>query len=312
MKLRPLVFCLAACIALAAAPLRAADATVPSTAEVAPPVEAPFSLDGIWAFTVDPALAAAPGDAGWARLPVPGNWDTVNAYAQHIGAAWYRREFAVPSAWTGRRVRLTFHAVYESAEVWVNGVSLGRHDGGYLPFDFDITDQVRRDAPNVVTVRADNTFRRGAWWAWGGISRSVTLTSHHAVRLVRQHVRAEPDLATRTAEIFLDYKLENAAAAPASVRLATEVPGVGRVETVVSVPAAGTTLARARLAVPTAALRLWHFDQPELYALSTTVTLAPRRRQTEPISRPMTPAPMMPRRCGTALKSSAPSLSQIT
>jgi hypothetical protein len=103
MKLRPLVFCLAACIALAAAPLRAADATVPSTAEVAPPVEAPFSLDGIWAFTVDPALAAAPGDAGWDRLPVPSNWDTVNAYAQHIGAAWYRREFAVPSAWTGRR-----------------------------------------------------------------------------------------------------------------------------------------------------------------------------------------------------------------
>ena len=275
MKLRPFVCGLAAWIALAALPLRAADATVSPATAVAPPVEAPLSLDGIWAFTIDPALAAAPGVAGWDRLTVPGNWDTVNAYAQHIGAAWYRREFAVPPAWTGRRVRLNFGAVYESAEVFLNDVSLGRHDGGYLPFDFDITDRVRRDAPNVVTVRADNTFRRGAWWAWGGISRSVTLTSHHAVRLVRQHVRAEPDLAARTAEIFIEYKLENAAAAPAAVRLATEVPGVGRVETAVSVPAAGTTLARARLTVPTAALRLWHFDHPKLYALSTAISLAP-------------------------------------
>ena len=216
MSFRPFVFCLSAWIALAATPLRAADATAPSATGVAPPVEAPLSLDGIWAFTIDPALAAAPGVAGWDRLPVPGNWDTVNAYAQHIGAAWYRREFAVPSAWTGRRVRLNFGAVYESAEVSLNGVALGRHDGGHLPFDFDITDRVRRDAPNVVTVRADNTFRRGAWWAWGGISRSVTLTSHHAVRLVRQHVRAEPDLAARTAEIFIEYKLENAAAATAT------------------------------------------------------------------------------------------------
>ena len=98
MNLRLFVYCLSAWIALAATALRAADASVATATAVAPPVEAPFSLDGIWAFTVDPALAATPGVAGWDRLPVPGNWDTVNAYAQHIGAAWYRREFAVPSA----------------------------------------------------------------------------------------------------------------------------------------------------------------------------------------------------------------------
>ena len=78
MKLRPLVFCLAACIALVAAPLRAADATVPSTAEVAPPVEAPFSLDGIWAFTVDPALAAVPRGIREASLALGASkWQTI-------------------------------------------------------------------------------------------------------------------------------------------------------------------------------------------------------------------------------------------
>lgn len=97
------------------------------------------SLDGIWHFTTDAAQVEQSATT-WDRLPVPGNWDTVNAYSPHVGKGWYRREFIVPPEWKSRRVRLHFEAVYETAEVSLNGRALGRHEGGYTPFEFDVTD----------------------------------------------------------------------------------------------------------------------------------------------------------------------------
>lgn len=235
-----------------------------------------LSLDGTWAFTVAASQLERPA-AEWDRLPVPGNWDTFNAYAQHVGRGWYRREFSVPAAWSGRRVRVHFDAVYETAEVWLNGTLLGKHEGGYTPFEFDITDRVKRDAPNVVTVCADNTYKRGAWWAWGGISRSVALVANHDVRLVRQHVRAEPDLARGTAEIFVDYLVQNDGAAPATVDLAGAATfagaPVGGATTQVIVPTSATRRVQSNFTLPAAAVRLWHFDHPHLYGFATTASV---------------------------------------
>ena len=53
---------------------------------------------------------------------------------------WYRRTFAVPDGWAGRRVLLHFEAADWHARVWVNGIHVGDHKGGYDPFSFDVTD----------------------------------------------------------------------------------------------------------------------------------------------------------------------------
>ena len=124
-----------------------------------------LSLDGTWQFTIDEETAGKAGGA-WDELTVPGNWDLLEAYSTHKGKGWYRREFEVPAEWpAGSRVRLRFEAVYHEAEVTLNGRVLGTHTGGYTPFEFDVTEVVKRGEPNVVTVRADNRYRRGAWWA---------------------------------------------------------------------------------------------------------------------------------------------------
>lgn len=231
-----------------------------------------LSLDGIWAFTIDPRQLALPAGE-WDRQPVPGNWDTCNAYSQHTGKGWYQREFFVPPDWRGRRLRLHFEAVYETAEVTLNGEFLGRHEGGYTPFEFDVTGRVRWGAPNVLTVCADNTFRRGAWWAWGGISRSVALVANPAVRLRWQHVRAEPDLASGAARVLVEYAVENDGDQPLVVDLAGGIVRgdvtVGRVTARVEVPAGGTQRASAAVTIPREAVRLWHFDHPHLYTLET-------------------------------------------
>lgn len=65
---------------------------------------------------------------------------------------WYRRTFAVPQSWSGKRVLLHFGAVDWEATVWVNGTKLGTHKGGYDPFSFDITDALKSQGEQELVV----------------------------------------------------------------------------------------------------------------------------------------------------------------
>jgi hypothetical protein len=63
---------------------------------------------------------------------------------------FYRRTFTVPAGWSGRRVQLHFGAVDWQTWVWVNGVQVGTHSGGYDAFTFDITPQLVAGANELV------------------------------------------------------------------------------------------------------------------------------------------------------------------
>ena len=68
---------------------------------------------------------------------------------------WYRRHFTVPKNFPAEdRVWLRFGAVDWRADVWVNGRKVAEHEGGYTPFEADISDALRRDGENVLVVRA--------------------------------------------------------------------------------------------------------------------------------------------------------------
>lgn len=92
---------------------------------------------------------------------------------------WYRRNFVIPKDWNGKRVFLHFGAVDYRAMVWVNGQLAGRHEGGHVPFWFDITPLLKADA-NSVTVRAgdppaDRYIPRGKQY-WQPKSRGIFYT----------------------------------------------------------------------------------------------------------------------------------------
>ncbi|MCC6537979.1 MAG: glycoside hydrolase family 2 [Bryobacterales bacterium] len=69
---------------------------------------------------------------------------------------WYRRAFTVPADWKGRRVLLHFGAVDYRASVWVNGQLVGSHEGGNVPFRFDVTALAKPGAANTVVLRAED------------------------------------------------------------------------------------------------------------------------------------------------------------
>ncbi|HWG24156.1 glycoside hydrolase family 2 protein [Actinospica sp.] len=106
-----------------------------------------LSLNGEWDFARDPDGSADPeqlaGARSWSeQIVVPFAWETEASGlgAQWLEYGWYRRTLTVPRDWAGQRVVLHFGAVHHEAEVWVNATRVGGHEGGYTPFEFDITE----------------------------------------------------------------------------------------------------------------------------------------------------------------------------
>ena len=64
-------------------------------------------------------------------------------YKDFMEAVWYRRTFTLPKEAIGQRVLLHFGAVDYKCEAWINGQSVGVHEGGYVSFEFEITDALK-------------------------------------------------------------------------------------------------------------------------------------------------------------------------
>jgi len=116
-----------------------------------------------------------------AQLQVPGDWNTQRReFLFYEGHMWYERDFDYfPKA--GHRPYLWFGAANYRATVYLNGSPLGEHEGGFTPFQFEITNLVREKG-NSVVVNVDNERRPDGvpamatdWWNYGGLTREVRL-----------------------------------------------------------------------------------------------------------------------------------------
>jgi beta-mannosidase len=131
-------------------------------AAAAPFRRSAMSLDGAWELAFV-EKGAGPPTSGWRTVQVPGSAHTqwlkpeqiYTHAAEWISGKewWYRRSFRVPESFRGQRLRLQFDATDYYADVYVNGVSIGRHEGYIDPYEYDITDQVRAGADNEILVR---------------------------------------------------------------------------------------------------------------------------------------------------------------
>jgi beta-glucuronidase len=117
-------------------------------------------LSGFWniQFDDDDTGGFENGFNGGEIVAVPASWnDQFNERRDYLGTAWYQMTFALPWGWRGQRIFVRFNSVNYLAEVWLNGERLGDHEGGHLPFAFDITDHVR-DQANVLVVRVNGAL----------------------------------------------------------------------------------------------------------------------------------------------------------
>lgn len=115
------------------------------------------------------------------QLNVPGDWNTQReSLLFYEGTVWYKQSFDYQKP-AQERLFLRFGAANYQADVYLNGEPLGHHEGGFTPFDFEITNRVRPQG-NFLVVRVNDSREKGQvpaitadWWNYGGITRPVTL-----------------------------------------------------------------------------------------------------------------------------------------
>jgi beta-glucuronidase len=115
------------------------------------------------------------------QLQVPGDWNTQReSLLFYEGSVWYERSFDYAKS-PKTRLLLHFGACNYLATVYLNGEELGEHEGGFTPFDFEITERIKTHG-NFLVVRINNTRGKDQvpttstdWWNYGGITRPVTL-----------------------------------------------------------------------------------------------------------------------------------------
>lgn len=173
-----------------------------------------ISLDGIWDFQVSAKEnIAMPQAQGWRLAVVPMPWQAQFEDLRNTGGtAWYRRHFVIDHA-TFRRAAesaaiLHFGAVNYHTTVWLNARPVGVHEGGYLPFEFDIIDLLREvdnellvkvvDATDDLHCLADFPFSeiphgKQSWYGpIGGIWQSVWLEFRPKLHITELMLKPSP------------------------------------------------------------------------------------------------------------------------
>lgn len=274
-------------------------------------LEERLDLNGAWLFTLDPHNQGEEegwfrGDFNpqeWTKIKVPHTWGVMENLEDYEGYAWYRRSFSIPDSWQEYTIRLNFDATNYLSKVWLNGSAIGSHEGGYTPYSFDISKILHYGKENVVVVKLDNIMaedrlppkdnglmrlitrdEKGAsyydWWNYGGIIRDIYLVATNPIFIQSQRIISVPDLVD-SADLHIKVTLNNTSSSEAKVTLKAQVYDEATGELVWgpendSNLEASLTILRdsseefsftATMPDP----KLWHFDHPNLYTLTTKV-----------------------------------------
>ncbi|MBT1706617.1 beta galactosidase jelly roll domain-containing protein [Fulvivirgaceae bacterium PWU5] len=255
------------------------------------------ALHGQWSFALDPVhVGEAHAWYGpdfpltrWDKVTVPHCFSVDPRYMLYTGTAWYVKKFQHAAVPAGHRAYLRFEAVFYKAQAWLNGQQVGAHEGGYTPFELDITEALKgentlalqvNNAWDTTTIPGaktripdtdENTGQLFPWINYGGITREVYVVVRPEVYVQNVKITADPDLTRKTAKVALAVHVRNASGRVAKPAVqVTLYRGVDKVPVKIAVkvpeiPAGATTVVQAEAVVPAKEVKLWYPDDPVLY-----------------------------------------------
>lgn len=197
-------------------------------------------------------------------LQVPGDWNTqMRELYYYEGTVWYRKKFEFDALPDGERAFVHFGAANYRADVYLNGRKLGTHIGGFTPFSFEVTRQLR-DGDNSLVVRVDNKRYKEAvptlntdWWNYGGLTRDVSVVRVPATFIAQHGLRLESE---ETQAITGEVRLEPA---KSGETVLISIPELGQEATVTT-----DDQGRAGFRFEPGGLQLWSPESPKLYAVT--------------------------------------------
>ena len=236
------------------------------------------NLNGLWNYAVTEAAAESFTAEGKILVPfaIESSLSGVGKRITKENAVWYERQFTVPKKWKGKNVLLHFGAVDWHAEVFVNGVLVGEHKGGFDPFSFDVTPYLKKSGKQTLQVKVqdstDNGFQprgkqclinRSIWYTpVSGIWQTVWLEPVAPAHVNNYYVVSDIDNGT------LDFEVDAQTADGDLVKVALLEGGVGySAEKPSQVVLSEAVVEDGKAQIKVSDVKTWSPDSPYLYGV---------------------------------------------
>ncbi|HEV2398796.1 MAG TPA: glycoside hydrolase family 2 TIM barrel-domain containing protein [Candidatus Sulfotelmatobacter sp.] len=242
-----------------------------------------IDLRGTWLFKADPGASFAQPDlpdADWKKIRVPSHW-VMEGFTSESGVGAYRLHLHIPENFRNQRVKLVFDGVYSGAEVWLNGKRCGAHEGGFAPFELDVTEAAKVGAENLLAVlvtekTSSSHFDNMSYYAdfpLSGIFRGVHLFAVPSTHLRRFHLTTTFDSQYQDANLSFDLSVENESETSGSTELTLQLVdpqghAVPLTQNQFDLSLAPWSRRELKASLPIASPKHWEAEHPLLYTLS--------------------------------------------
>ncbi len=234
------------------------------------------NLNGYWHFKLDSDNVGL--EKEWQKTPViftdkilvPFSWASPLSEVKRpkVNYAWYYRSFNIddPKLWEGKNVYLVFCASDFNTTVWINGTEVGSHSGGYVPFDFNISDVLKSGDNNlVVRVEDEELDNRPSGKQYYGNAKGIWQTVYLEARPENyiSGIKFTPDIDNN--QVTVDVNLHEKAKNDLTFRLkgkGNEIDFTGKVP---GGKSSGTFV------IPIQNMKLWDLDHPYLYEVNAQI-----------------------------------------
>ncbi len=151
-------------------------------------------------------------DSSWQTVSLPhtANIEPLVVNDQWQGICWYRKKMYIPKEHKNKKMFLEFEAAMNYSKIWINGMEVNEHQGGYLPIVIDISKYIKTGEENLIAVRLDNTdnivtgpkpLKRLDFNMYGGLYRKASFITKEKIYI------SHPSIANKVAGggIFITY-----------------------------------------------------------------------------------------------------------
>lgn len=232
-------------------------------------------------------------DSKWETINLPHTWNAKDPFdddeTSRRGISWYRKKIMLDSRFKNKRLFLNFEGVGQVADVYINGVFVGQHKGGYTAFTFDITHLVKlgdKPTENLIAVQVNNAQNDFlpplsiGYASYGGIYRDAWLIATNTLHFSLSDYGSKgvyistPSVSKDKATVSLKAKVTNDANMTRAFEIVHTIFDAQHkaIETIrKTVTASAATQVEVNLNTTVQEPKLWSPDNPYLYQVKTQI-----------------------------------------